>query len=260
MKKWKIIIGSCLVFSTLLAQAQEKKTANGRIGIEFGSGSVYGETVTPERIRASKSLNEWDFFCGFPTGDQTAETVYSGIKYEYFLYNNRLGLTAGLRFSTLSSTLESNNYRYFLWLFRQEDLNTDFLRIQNIKQRNCYLGIPLEIRFFPKKRDSFFKQYFKLGVATNYLLSSKNTIAFYDNTMSQYAGAVGKQIDKPDLFNAYIYPAYGFKFGKGKGVWFNMEFHFPGFLTGKKAHPFIRQNMGIGIQLSAQMPVSKIIK
>ncbi|GHT62405.1 hypothetical protein AGMMS50239_15630 [Bacteroidia bacterium] len=242
-------------------QAQEKKTVKGQIGFEFGVGSFFGGTVTPEQVRTSKSKYD-DFYCGFPGLGQEAETVYGGIKYEYIFCDNRLGFATGLRFSKISGKMSPNwNKSYFLWLFRQEGLNTDYLSIQNMTQKNYYLGVPLELRYiYPRRRDSFFKQYVKLGVAVNCLVSTKNSIAFYDNAMTQYASTVNDAIEKPDLFNAYIYPAYGFKFGRLKDVSFNMEFHFPGFLVGNKAHPFIRQDFGVGMQLSVQMPVNKIIK
>ncbi|MDR1610550.1 MAG: hypothetical protein LBS08_03465 [Candidatus Symbiothrix sp.] len=263
MKKWRIIISSCLFFSVILVQAQEKKKVNGRIGFEFGISSVFGGTVTPDRIRANKSMYEYDdFYCGFPGPDQDAEIIYGGIKYEYPLWENRLGLSAGLRFSKISSEISPDwSYSHFLWLFRQEGQNTDYLSIRSITQKNYYLGVPLELRyFFPRRSDSFFKQYVKLGVAVNYRLSTENSIAFYNNEMTQYADAVGKQVGKPASFNAYVYPAYGFRLGRIKDFWLNLEFQFPGFLAGKKAHSFIRQDFGVGMQMSLQMPLSKIIK
>ena len=251
-----------LMLIPMLMQAQEKTTNNGRIGFEFGSNVFVGETIFPEQIRAYNYNGFFGFLHSVSDVTQGLENTYGGIKYESFFYKNRIGLTAGLRFSKSSSkiTADERGKMYFFWLFRQDETTTDYLKIQEIKQKNNYLGIPLEFRYILKgDRDLFFNQYFKLGAAVNYCLSTSNSVSFWDTAMNRYAGAVEKQIKKPNAINAWIYPAYGFKLGKMKNVWFNMEFHFPGFLIGKNAHPFFRSDVGIGAELSVQIPVNKII-
>lgn len=258
MKNWKIMLCSGLVLCPLLLPAQEKTTSSGRIGFEFGSNAFFGETIVPERIRASKSVHYDDFCFSSPNPNQVLENHYGGIKYESFFNNNHLGLTVGLRFSQFSSKINTDwNHYYFVWLFRQDETATDYLTIQNIKQKNNYLGVPLELRYLLRRWDSFFNPYFKFGAAVNYCLSTTNSIAFFDPEMSRYSGAVSEEIEKPNLVNAWVYPAFGFKFGRMNKVWFNMEVHFPGFLIGEKAHPFIRPDVGMGIQLSMQIPLNK---
>jgi len=257
MKKWKIGIGCGLVLLPLLLLAQEKTTSKSRVGFEFGGNVFFGEAIVPDQVRTSKSVYEYeDFFCGISASDQVLENLYGGIKYESFFWKDRLGLAVGLRFSQFSAEINTDwDRKYFIWLFRQNETTTDYLTLQSIKQKNYYLGIPLEFRYLPKRRDSFFKQYLKLGANVNYRLSTINSIAFYDPAMSKYAGAVGAEIGKPSLFNAWIYPAYGFKFGKMKNVWFNMEIDFPGLLIGEKSHPLFRADAGMGMQISVQIPL-----
>ena len=261
MKECKKIIIICgLIFFPLLLQAQEKEKNSYRIGFEFGANSFFGETILPDQIRESKSLYEYDDFrCGLPLPEQTIDNFYGGIKLETFFRNNRLGFTTGLRFSELSSEINTNwRYNYFIWLLHQNETNTDYLRIQKIKQKNYYLGIPLELRYLLRKRnDSFFNPYIKLGAAVNYCLSTNNHVTFYSSEMNKYAGELDEQIKKPKSFYAFVYPAFGFRFGKLKNVWFNIEADFPGFLIGDKVQPFIRTDFGMGMQLSLQIPLSK---
>ena len=260
MKNRKIGIWCGLVLFPLLLQAQEETKCSDRIGFEFGGNVFFGETRMPDRVRASKSVYEHDdFYCGFPDPDQVVEKIYAGIKYETFFRNDRFGLTAGLRFSQLSSGIKADwNRDYFIWLFRQNETTTDYLSIRKIRQKNYYLGIPLEFRFLLRKRtSSFFNPYFKLGVAVNYCVSTTNSITFFDPAMIQYAGAVSEQIEKPDAFNAWVYPAFGFRFGTMKNIWFNVEAHFPGFLIEDKTLPFIRTDVGTGLQVSVQIPLAK---
>jgi len=261
MKKWrKIIIGCGLVFFSFLLQAQEKATKNYRIGFEFGSNVFFGETIAPDQVRESKSLYEYDdFHCGFPAPEETIDNFYGGIKLETFFRNNRLGFSTGLRFSELSSEINADwRYDYFMWLIRQDETTTDYLSIQKIRQKNYYIGIPFEFRFFVKKRiDSFFNPYFKLGSSINYLVATNNSITFFDPAMNKYAGELGEQIGKPNSFYAWVYPVFGFRFGKSNNIWFNVEVNFPGFLIEDKAQTFTRTDVGMGIQLSLQIPINK---
>ena len=249
-----------LVLFPLFMQAQETIINRGKIGLEFGSNGFWGETIVPNQVRASNSAYQYDdFYYDYPDMNQVLSNIYGGIKYESFFYKNRLGLAVGLRFSQFSSEMNASgrNQKYFAWLLRQDELTTDYLMLQKIEQKNYYLGIPLELRYF-FRNNSFFSWYFKLGTTVNYCLSTNNTITFNDSAMEQYTGAIEEQIDKPSLFNALVYPAWGFKLGNMKSIWGNIEIHLPGFLIGKKAHPFVRQDAGMGIQLSVQIPLNKI--
>jgi len=264
MKKWRIKICCGLIFIPLLMQAQEEKIkVNDRIGIEFGTNVFYGSANAPDQIRISKSVYEYDdLYYGYPNSNQVLNNIYGGIKYESFFYNNRFGFAAGLRFSKFSSEINADgNQKYFIWLFSQTETTANYLTVKNIKQGNYYLGVPLELRYVMSgKETSFpFDQYFKLGIAVNCLLSTTNSVIFYDPAMAKYAGAVEEAIKKPSPLNAWVYPVYGLRFSKIKNIWFNMEFNLLGFLIGKNAHPFIRQDIGMGVQLSVQIPLNKKI-
>ena len=260
MEKWKktaIIWG--LIFLPLLLNAQERKKIH-RIGIEFGGNGFFGETIIPEQVRESVSLYEYDdFYCGFPVANQTLENYYAGIKYETYFWEDRLGFSTGLRLSQLSSEINTNwRYRYFLYRFRQDETSADYLTIQKIAQNNYYVGIPLELRVLVKQRTySFFNPYFKLGAAFNYLVSTNNTITFNDPAMIRYDMEVSDQIKTPKSFYAWIYPVFGFRLGKLEKTWFNIEANFPGFLIDDKVHPFTRTDVGLGFQLSVQIPLFK---
>jgi len=268
MKFWKkLAIGYGLIIFSVLLQAQEKMISN-RIGVEFGFNDFFGETIVPERVRGGESIEGGDWLTNTYT-NQILEVLYCGIKYEQYFYEKHIGFAAGLRFSQLSADI-NGGYTYFLlfpiensflWQFREEGIYTDYLRINRITQKNNYLGIPLEFSYITKKRDSFFRPYVKIGVVVNYLLSTTNSIVFVSEQMNnQYADAVENQQEKPKSFNSYFYPAIGFKLGKNRHIWINIEFQLSQFFNARKAHPFIRSNFGIGMQLSVQIPLNKKTK
>jgi hypothetical protein len=149
----------------------------------------------------------------------------------------------------------SPKYDYFIWLLRQEEQFTDYVTIQSIKQKNSYVCVPLEFRIFPRKRDIFFKHYIKIGGALNYRFSTNYDIRFMEQAMSKYTGDVEGNIQKPCTFSGFIYPAFGFRWGRNKDPWFNLEFQFPGFIIAERKHAFVSPDAGLGMQFTFQLPL-----
>lgn len=258
MKIWKkILIGCGLVFFPLLLQAQDGKKSS-RIGFEFGFNDFLGEVVAPDRVRPGENIKGGGFFTQ-SYDNQTLHVPYLGIKIEQYLFEKKIGFGTGLRFSQFSSAVHGGYVLFsqnsFLWHFREDGNYVDYLSIRNITQDNFYLGIPLEFSYLLRKRDSFFKPYLKIGAVFNQLLYTKNSVYFDNEIIDEHAYAVGKQVEKPNSFNYYFYPALGFKLGKNYNIWGNIEFQFNHFLFSKNVHPFIRPNFGIGIQFSLHIPI-----
>ena len=266
MKKFKIIVWCGLVLFPLLTFAQNGKI-NSRIGIEMGYHEFFGNTIVPDRVRSVKSVEVYetgyygDYYGGYENkSDHTIDKAYIGIKYEALFLNNNIGISSGLRFSQLSATLDhSKKYNSFIWLLHQEEQTSDYLTIRSIKQKNYYASVPLEIRIFPKRNDRFFKTYFKIGGALNYRFSTNYNIDFLDNEMERHAKMVESQIDKPCTFSGFVFPAFGFRWGKNNYPWVNVEFQFPGFIIAERKHAFVDPNVGFGIQFSIQIPLKKTI-
>lgn len=262
------IIGCGLILAPLSANAQKRKTGN-RIGIEMGFHEFYGNTLVPDRVRSIMSVEvfETDYYGGHYYGgydDKSAHAInktYIGIKYEALFSNHNIGIATGLRFSQLSAQLDHNRkHDAFIWMLRQDEQITDYLTIRSIGQKSHYMGVPLEIRIFPKRSDRVFKNYFKIGGAFNYRFSTDYSIEFQESVMSKYAEEVGDQIRKPCTFSGFIFPAFGFRWGKNNHPWFNVEFQFPGFIIAQYKHAFVEPDIGFGMQFSLQFPLNKTIQ
>ena len=262
--KRKLIIGCGFVLLALSAQAQVKeRKVNNRIGIEMGFHEFFGSTIVPDRVRTIKSVDAYetgyydDYYGGcYYYSYQAIHKIYVGIKYEALFFKNSVGVSSGLRYYQTSSQLDHNkNYDSFIWLLREEEQSSDYVSLRSLNQKNHYVSLPLEFRVFPRKRDSFFKHYFKIGGAFSYRFSTNYKIDFLDPQMSKYADEIEDQILKPCTFSGFFFPAFGFRWGRNKDPWFNMEFQFPGFIIAQRKHAFVDPDVGLGMQFSVLLPL-----
>jgi hypothetical protein len=247
-----------VLFSSLTkAEAQDKsKIHNFKLGLEVGFNSYWGGVVKPERAREDYSAykgyqDAWDI-----GSIQSAMAYHVGLKSEYFFFKNRVGVATGIRVSRFSSDFESNNFYPVMWLLRQEGTRTDYVRIRSITQNSYYIGIPLEIRFFPNRRELPFQHYLKMGVAFSYRVHTEYKTKFYDEQMHFHAGTIEAQLGKPNVFNSYIYPTFGFKIGRSSSPWLNLEMYCS-VLISQQTISFMKDGAGVGFQLSVQLPLGK---
>ncbi|MCL2073144.1 MAG: hypothetical protein FWH18_04430 [Marinilabiliaceae bacterium] len=260
-----------LSVSILFAQDEPtKKVNNFKIGFEFGMNVMEGESIKPEQIRQNHYSTYYynDYYYDYHTdyglfGDlATLKTTYLGIKPEYFVYNNRIGIASGLRFTYASNSLVSDR-NFFLWKLKEEGMNTYYVRINNIRQDVSLLAIPLEIRFFPNKRELPFQHYFKIGSSFNFWIQEDSYIEFADSKMEKYSEVIKKELpDRKNDFSVFVYASFGFKIGKLKEnymiPWGNIEFQFPYMMVTKNSFTFVGQSYyGVGFQVSLQVPIGK---
>ena len=233
MKRYLIIIG---IFMLFLPQIQADRGDSVtyaiprlRLGVEVGVNLLFeGGINKPPQIRESRSYysdGDGDFHCGFVFPSQNFTIFNFGIKPEYML-NKRFMVSAGARFSFNKAVLNSDR-DYFLWKISETETNTNYVKIKSITQKNYYVGVPLEIRFFPSGRDYPVRQYFIVGTALNFLAASNSEVAFQNIAMEKYASEVLSQIKEPNLFYGLFYVGAGLKIGKMDKPFGNIEAHFP---------------------------------
>ena len=232
MNKKRITV--CLMMLYIVhTQAQEKITIEMprlRLGIETGVDFSFGEINKPEMIRENQYYyqdGDYDFHCGFVFTNSNFGFLYFGVKPEYLL-NKHFTVTAGLRFFTNKAMLHSDR-DYFLWKVREDKINTDYIKIKSISQRNYYLGVPLEIRYFPNEKDYFARFYLVAGTTFGFLLASDNEIVFSNPAMEKYTPQVMEHIGKPNSFYGTFYTGAGIKLGKLDHICGRIEMHIPTF-------------------------------
>jgi len=251
------------VFCFLQLNAQEQIIINYprfRIGLEVGVDAFFGKINKPEMIRENQSYyydEDIFFFSGFVDNYKTHNFLYLGIKPEYTL-SKRFAVSVGVRFVYNKLKLNADQ-DCFLWKISETETKTDYVRIKNITQNNYYIGIPLQIKFFPNEKDYFVRHYFVFGTALNFLIASPISVTFKDKKMDVYASQVLNQIGKPSIFQGYLYGGIGLKIGNSKYPFGVIEFHL-NYMYGKNNEKALANNknkFGLGVQTTLQIPTAR---
>jgi hypothetical protein len=228
------------------------------IGVEAGMTFIRSEMSDKEHVRAEMP----SYYMTYSANSIVSWSVksFAGIKFEIFSMNDRFGLLGGIRFSHLNNSIGKNHYwinttDYFYWLYREDEINTEYLKINEIYQTANYIGIPLEIRFFTEKRPRIFQIYFKVGIEVNYLLSTKTGIVFINPAMETYEKEVIDMLEQPGRISAAIYGGGGFKIGKDQKPSVSIEACMPYFDLTPKSSGIVKPIFGGGFQLNFQVPI-----
>ncbi|MDR0546995.1 MAG: PorT family protein [Dysgonamonadaceae bacterium] len=261
MKKTKWIATLGLLYALSSLQAQEILTTpiRMRIGLTGGFTSFQGSTNKPQQVREYNSdLNYYAWDSEF--SKQQAELSRLGVQIEYFILDNRFGLTAGLHFAQMTTDFAPTS-SYFYWQMPSNGLITNYIRVRDIVQTKQYIGIPMEIKWLMSKLNRTTMPYLKVGCTVDYCLNTKTSIGFHDAAMEKYTGEITNQLQKTSPFFVSIYPAFGLRFGKEEAAsrwnpWLNLELRLGETVLSENMSSFTKNNIsGFGGQISLQIPL-----
>lgn len=253
-RKLFLILFLCLISG--LGHAQNPRLKY--FGLEAGSTFFGGEMTSMDFIRSSTS--------SYHMMDYSADNLSSfsnkyslGLKLELMSLNDRFGLLSGLRYSRISSTVEKSDYwfgnsDFFYWLYRQEGVDTEYLRVRGFNQYSDYLGIPIELRYYTGSRPRRIQFYLKVGMEINFLMASTSDVDFYNSAMSRYEDDLTSMLKKPKAVNTAIYGGGGFKFGRDQKPSISVE-AFPYVFLSSKHAGIVEPSVGGGFQVSYQLPI-----
>jgi hypothetical protein len=210
-----------------------------------------------ERIRAEIS----SYSAGVSNNNLTSlmNEQFIGIKSEYFSLNDKIGFSGGLRYTRTNSSIGKNNYwlngnDYFYLLYREEGVTTEYLKIKEISQNTDYIGIPVEVRYFPF-RPHLFRFYFKAGANLNYRLNTKTDVVFKDAAMEPYQNEVTALLQEPASFSSSIYGSAGVRIGRASKPALSFEICLPSLSLTSESTGLVNPIFGGGFQLNYQLPL-----
>jgi hypothetical protein len=262
MRKINFIVLLALFFcvSGSFAQTDSKEHHNIRWGIVASIGNFWGDREETDRLREYNSASDREYSCGIVYDRQHISMVNMGLNAEYFLYHNRIGLSGGLHLTQIYADLHSDG-NYFYWLESSGVNAANYLRINDIEQTNYYIAVPLEVKYFTKRRESLWQLYAKLGLSLNCKISDKTTVFFHEDAMNKYDATVKSQLpNERSPFFAYLYPAVGVRVGRPNQPQLNFELHLSNLmLSSPRLAPFVTPKAlnGASAQVSISFPLNK---
>lgn len=253
--KW-IFLTYFLCIHLSITFSQEFKLQN--IGFDWGLIFLDNKIYDPGHIRGDVSASDEDHAS---TSILSFSFRYStGIKTEFYFLNNMFGFSPGIRYSRTYDIagkwgLFTEGQNFFYWLYREEGVNTEYMRVKRIYQRSDYLGIPVEIRFFPARRPHRMQFYLKLGAEVDFRLQTQTNIVFRDERMHSYEEEVASQVGKPGHVGFSMYQCFGFRIGSDANSTFSIEAVLPGFNLTSRTSGLLKTFYGGGIQFHLQIPI-----
>lgn len=247
-----LIILLCFYAGASTSQETGKKF----FGIEAGMTLISCEMPDMTYIRGDMLSYPSDFALSSITS--LMYNSFAGIKSEFFSANDKFGFAGGVRYTLTVGSIGKRNYwanntNYFYLLFRQDGINTEYLKVKDIIQSSDCIGIPLEVRFFPYK-PRWFRLYFKLGAEINFRLQTNTDVVFYDNLMEGYQKEVAEIVGQPESFSSSIYGAVGIRIGRKLRPALNLEIAVPVVFLTSESSAMVNPVAGGGFQLNVQLP------
>lgn len=240
--------------NSILAQEVEKKERLKFIGIEAGIDFLDSDIPNYDFIRGdityygsgSVSNSLQGFF----------QKWYLGLKTEVRSKNEKFGLSSGIRYTKINSSLGKSSYstnssNYFYLLYNQTGLTTEFIRINEINQVSEYIGIPLELRLLPFNQ-RLFNLYFKIGAEFNYLLKTDFDVIFHEQSLESYQNDVLNKFDDPDNYYFAMYAAIGWLININNNLQINIEANVPSIFVTDYSTGIINPVAGGGFQINIQ--------
>ncbi len=238
---------------------QAKNPSKFSVGIEFGGNEVNNSLNEKWNIRQDVGSYNYN---SESTGGSTISTdmyvAHVGIRPEISLFDNKIAVSSGLRFSNISSgmsinTSNADQKKFFYLRYNTNGLSTEFTRVRGIAQSSNYLGIPFDIKIIPI---TLFKIdfYLKTGIELSVKVGSKTNFDFVKEEMSENQSAI---IESVGLKVNGIYSTWSSAVGVGFGnnIKYNLELLLPSYFLTKNNSTLVTNNMYTGFLLSIQLPV-----
>jgi len=232
------------------------------IYLETGIDFISCDQPDKDYIRADVDPYYYDF-----VSDHIRSLLYNtyiGVKFEYRMVKNLLGLSGGLRYNRMVSSIGKTAYwtdspDFFYVNFWNDATSSEYAKVLEINQKSDYIGIPVELRIYPYK-DYPVNVYFKAGGSFNLLAGSKTDLVFKDETMNPYERNVASVIEEPSSYFASFHLGVGLKVGKLTKPGFILEASIPvGIVTPDKA-TFVTPQGGVGFQFMVRIPLNNKIE
>jgi hypothetical protein len=193
----------------------------------------------------------------------TYNVVYAGAKGEMFLSNEKFRIGVGIQYSQMTGKIDNDNgwgdynpNRFFFYRYRESGTTTEYVTIEKMEQSTSYVGVPVDVRFFPFNPRRF-NLYFKVGAELNIRVATETAIDFHEPSMEEYKGEITETLAEPDAVSGLGYVAAGIQFGRPGQFKFGLEVPAPCFSLSPDATGIVKPTAGGGFMIFIAIPLTK---
>ena len=240
-----------LCVSFLVAQ-EEQKSNRFRINVDYGIASVTSNLKGNWSVR--QDVESYDYRDGGNSLSYNAWLMSCGVKPEYQLLNDKLGILTGIQYLRTMSNLSKDN-TYFYLRYKQEGANTEFARIKRVEECSNYIGIPVELKYHLAYREGV-SLFVRIGTDFNFKMNSDIRADFVNDLMKEREHEILDNIDvSTKSFYSTFYYSVGLRMGQKGKIGVNAELVLPSiYLTSNNFAIVDPQNFW-GARVSLEIPV-----
>jgi hypothetical protein len=246
-----------LIFSFVHTEAQQQSQSRFRIGIEYGSYKMAGKINDQWEFRQVKiRYATQEDQAGSEHVKGEGEVRYAGLKSELSVWENRLTLTSGLRYSRVNEQISPSRGAP-LYLFHSSGQGIELFRVRGMNESIGYVGVPFEADFLLWGRLSNWQGYVKAGIQAGMKMHGKTTIDFASKEMEKYGDEIIAAAGKaPSNFFLNTYGGLGVRLILNSGVRLSIEALFPQNVLTKDNFSLLTSESYGGAQLSVSLPLN----
>ena len=257
--KHSLPITFLLCLQSVISFAQEIQQAH--IGVEAGLIVYEGEVSQTDKIRKSLATNNtYNYSEGTYSLNTLSHYTFFGTYAEQVFASNKFGVLAGFRFMRVQNSIQYNsawtNQTYFYYLYKQDSLRTDYLKVKTIKQQTDYISIPIELKYYWFRRPYRVSPYVIVGTEIRYRMKSKTSLQMYEKSMNIFEDELLEDVSIPRNMQMTLHGGIGIKLGKEGKPTLHAEANVPFLFLPKKSYGIINPDVAGGIRISAQFPLN----
>lgn len=235
-----------------------KQTNKFCFGVETGVKAINSYGLDYTFIR-EEAVYYYGYFNSYSEISMMAYVPFVSLKAEYRALSDKLWLSTGIGYSSMNSVMgklskSQGESEYFYLMLCQNQDETYYYRIKEIREKVHYMGIPLDVRYTPFL-PRFFRLYFKFGFEANFKISSEQSVVFHDAEMKKHEDEILDLFDQPNSFYAAGTFGVGIQLGKQDKPNIRIEADFPAFMFTPKAFGLMDHAFGGGGRISFVLPL-----
>ena len=188
-------------------------------------------------------------------------SYYASVNAEYRMLNNHVWVSGGLSYSAMNESMakysgSDSHPDYFYVLLNQQDDESYYYRVSEVRFVSHYVGVPLDFNFAPIT-SKYFQLYGKIGLDMNFHINTNKRATFFNEEMNLYEPEILALFNDPKNFYAPAGFGGGLQIGQKNKPNIRFEMDLLSFVLTSDALSLVEQNVAFGGNISFLIPLNK---